>query len=439
MEQYVTYHKIIKLLELFQQSQENIGLNSFGHGNLVDFGMTQSGMTPVYPFMFVSPQSVSQDENITTYTLQILFGDRINFDMSNEIDVISNMSIQAKRFISYIKRGFNQNPDLYSRMDCNLPITAIPFLERFDDYIGGIAVDIEIIVFEDINACDYYELNPSPTPSVTPTNTVTPTPTVTPSITPTNTTTPTTTPSVTPTNTATPTVTPTNTATPTVTPSTTPPACYYMTLQRMENGANFMYYKDCNGVVQTLSDFWGGPYPSPTIYSFCAQSISQYPGPSPAYSPGSIWTNWQNVVVGECSVITPTPTNTTTPTQTPTPSITPTNTTTPTNTPSVTPTTTPSPTPGLSQTPTPTPTPTNTLTRTPTPTPTPCCLKYRIQNNGPSFSVYTSLACSGSGTVTTTIPIGQSRTTCVKIGAPAPSLSSGSVAVVTIIDDRSCC
>jgi hypothetical protein len=184
MEQYVTYHKIIKLLELFQQSQENIGLNSFGHGNLVDFGMTQSGMTPVYPFMFVSPQSVSQDENITTYTLQILFGDRINFDMSNEIDVISNMSIQAKRFISYIKRGFNQNPDLYSRMDCNLPITAIPFLERFDDYVGGIAVDIEIIVFEDINACDYYELNPSPTPSVTPTNTVTPTPTQTPGLSP---------------------------------------------------------------------------------------------------------------------------------------------------------------------------------------------------------------------------------------------------------------
>jgi hypothetical protein len=69
-------------------------------------------------------------------------------------------------------------------MDCNLPITAIPFLERFDDYVGGIAVDIEIIVFEDINACDYYELNPSPTPSVTPTNTVTPTPTQTPGLSP---------------------------------------------------------------------------------------------------------------------------------------------------------------------------------------------------------------------------------------------------------------
>ena len=157
MEEYITYHKIIKLLENYQQSQVNIGLNSFGHGNLVNFGMTDSGMTPTYPFMFVTPQTISYDENITTWTLQVLFADRINFDMSNEIDVISNMSIQAKRFISYIKRGFNQNPDLYDKMDCTLPVTGLPFLERFDDYVGGIAMDIQIVVFEDINACDYYD------------------------------------------------------------------------------------------------------------------------------------------------------------------------------------------------------------------------------------------------------------------------------------------
>jgi hypothetical protein len=59
--------------------------------------------------------------------------------------------------MSYIKRGFNQTPDLYNRLDCNLPVTAQPIMERFNDFIGGVALDIEIIVFEDINACDYYE------------------------------------------------------------------------------------------------------------------------------------------------------------------------------------------------------------------------------------------------------------------------------------------
>jgi hypothetical protein len=156
MEEYVTYHKIIQLLEDYQQSQENVGLNSFGHGNLVNFGMTESGMTPVYPFMFVTPQTVSYDENITTWTLQVLFADRINFDMSNQVDVLSDMLIASKRFISYIKRGFDQDPDLYNKMDCILPIGSQTFLERFNDYVGGVAMDIQIIVFEDINACDYY-------------------------------------------------------------------------------------------------------------------------------------------------------------------------------------------------------------------------------------------------------------------------------------------
>jgi hypothetical protein len=177
------------------------------------FGMTESGMTPTYPFMFVTPQNISYDENIITYTLQLIFADRINDDMSNEIDVISDMDIQARRFMSYIRRGMNQDPPLWNYMDCNLPLTGLPFLERFNDYVGGITIDMEVIIRTDINACDYYEFLPSPTPSITPTNTTTPT----------NTPTTTTTPTVTPTNTTTPTTTPTTTVTPTRTSTPAPP------------------------------------------------------------------------------------------------------------------------------------------------------------------------------------------------------------------------
>jgi len=176
MIEYVSYHKIIQLIEDYQISQVGIGLNSFGHGNIVEFGASPSGNTPTYPFLFATPISVSYDENITTWTIQLIFADRINDDLSNEIDVISDMSIQAKRFMSYIKRGFNQTPDLYNRLDCNLPVTAQPIMERFNDFIGGVSLDIEIIVFEDINACDYYGNDVSPTPQPTPTPTPTPEP-----------------------------------------------------------------------------------------------------------------------------------------------------------------------------------------------------------------------------------------------------------------------
>jgi hypothetical protein len=71
-------------------------------------------------------------------------------------------------------------------MDVVLPANAIPFFERFGDHVAGVAMDVQLQVFEDLNACDYYESS-TPTPSVTMTPTITPTntPTITLSVTPT--------------------------------------------------------------------------------------------------------------------------------------------------------------------------------------------------------------------------------------------------------------
>jgi len=157
MEEYVSIYKIVSLIKQYQQSQVGIGLNSFGFGNIVEFGNTDNtGMTPTYPFVFVTPQNVSYEENIVTYNMSLIFADRINDDLSNEVDVISDMDIQARRFMSFIKRGMNQTPDLYNKMDMVLPTNAVPFQERFNDFVGGVALDCSFVVFTDINACDYY-------------------------------------------------------------------------------------------------------------------------------------------------------------------------------------------------------------------------------------------------------------------------------------------
>jgi hypothetical protein len=177
MEEYVSIHKIVSLIKQYQQSQVGIGLNSFGFGNIVEFGNTDNtGMTPTYPFVFVTPQNISYEENIVTYNMSLIFADRINDDLSNEVDVISDMDIQARRFMSFIKRGMNQTPDLYNKMDIVLPTNAVPFQERFNDFVGGVALDCNFVVFTDINACDYYEPEPSPTPEPTPQPTPSPTP-----------------------------------------------------------------------------------------------------------------------------------------------------------------------------------------------------------------------------------------------------------------------
>lgn len=215
MKHYVTYKEIITLFQ--EYVEQSPVLNTFGWGNLVDFGKNTSGTSVNYPYMFVTPQSITYDENTTTYSLAIMFTDILDTTVYNDVDIVSQMSLEARRFLSYIKRGMNQNPNLYNSMDIQMGVSSLPFMERMSDHVGGVQITANIIVFEDINACDYYEeIVPTPTntPSPTPTQTSTQTPT--PSPTPTETST------QTPTPTPTPTITPTGSGTPTPTPSGTP-------------------------------------------------------------------------------------------------------------------------------------------------------------------------------------------------------------------------
>jgi hypothetical protein len=187
-------------------------LNTFGYGNLVDFGKNVSGSSVNYPFLFVVPQAIEYQENMTVYSVTMIFADILNWDLSNEKDCVSDMSMEAKRFLAYLKYGQNTLPTLYNNIDVNMPVQAIPFFERFGDHVAGVAMEVPLIVYDTLDSCDYYPTSTpvQTTPTPTPTNTLTATPTGTGTPTPTNTTTPT----QTPTNTNTPSITPTNTPIP---------------------------------------------------------------------------------------------------------------------------------------------------------------------------------------------------------------------------------
>lgn len=152
MEHYVSFHKVLDYLK--QEQQNSPRLNDFGYGDLVYF-MNDSGTTTTYPFLFVTPINITYAENTTTYTLQMIFADIVNTDLSNEKDVVSDMSLEARRFLSVVKRGF-----LDDKIDVILPAQATTFFERFNDHVGGVVLTADITVFEDINACDPY---PTPT------------------------------------------------------------------------------------------------------------------------------------------------------------------------------------------------------------------------------------------------------------------------------------
>jgi len=173
MELYLTYHKVLDKLEQFQQNY--CCLNSFGYGNLVDFGKNVSGQTVTYPYLFVVPLSVSYDQNTTTYQLSTIFADRLNENLDNEKDAVSDMSLAARQLLSEIWRG-----NLQDYFDAPLPVNGQPFMERFNDYVAGVALDLNLVVMEDINP----QVTPTNTQTSTPTATIGTTPQPTPSITP---------------------------------------------------------------------------------------------------------------------------------------------------------------------------------------------------------------------------------------------------------------
>jgi hypothetical protein len=193
--------------------------------------------SPYYPYFYVVPQDVIQKFGFMEYKFTFIISDIIQRDLENQNDVLSDTlqimdDILGQFRLSVYESLGNFNELFY----LDTPITCIPFLEKYDDLLGGWTADVTIKVMIPLDRCDapfnsFLTPTPTttptttPTPSVTPTNTATPTQTSseTPTPTPTNTETPTQTPSETPTNTPseTPTQTPTNTETGTPTPTPT--------------------------------------------------------------------------------------------------------------------------------------------------------------------------------------------------------------------------
>jgi len=151
-------------------------------------------------------------------------------------------------------------------MDLIMPVTSLPFMERFNDYVAGVALDAQIVIFEDVNACVEY---PTPTPTSTPGE---------------------------------PTPTPTNTETPTPTPSETPGECKEYEL-RTDLFAAYYSYIDCYGVPQT----WSQPFGSLDYRCAIAGTM--------------VLTSGEGTItdLGACPTPTPTPTPTNTPNLSPTP------------------------------------------------------------------------------------------------------------------------
>jgi uncharacterized delta-60 repeat protein len=329
------------------------------------------------------------------YKFTFVVSDIIQRDLANQVDVLSDTLQIMDDILGQFRLSVTQSLGNFNELYyLNTPITCTPFLEKYDDLLGGWVAEVTIEVKTPLDRCDAaFNSWLTPTPTATPTSTpAAPTPTQTA------------------TNTATPTVTPTNTETSTPTPTQT------MTPTNTETST---------------------ATPTPTN--------TETPTQTPTMTPTNTETS------------TPTPTTTTTltatNTSTPTPTVTPTNTETSTPTPSVTTTQTPTntQTPTVTSTPTNTPTsttpggsPTPTTTTTPTPSATPGPIFFSGQGFNQQVIALSKVAGSDKlyiGGAFTLYPSGTTTNRMVRVnqnGTPDSTFNIGTgfgAAVNTITED----
>lgn len=149
----VNYKQIVQDLSgiAFYHNQ----INSFGYGDITQVTMdVETQKEPVYVRMYVVPGDVTLNQNRLDYNFSIIIMDRINDDLSNQEDVMSDTLEIAKDIFTILYQSYTAEWGGFS-IDYE-PIwgpNVTPFLERFETILGGWTMNLTIEQPFDYNKC----------------------------------------------------------------------------------------------------------------------------------------------------------------------------------------------------------------------------------------------------------------------------------------------
>ena len=149
----INYKQI--LADLAQIAYHHEQINSFGFGDLAQ--VTNDIVTkqePRYTRMYVVPAGVRLNANHLHYSFSIIIMDKVNSDLSNLTEVMSDtfrtaVDIWTILFHSYTSRQGNFSWDLVVDEEPDV----LPFLERFETILGGWTLNLSMQVAFDYNSC----------------------------------------------------------------------------------------------------------------------------------------------------------------------------------------------------------------------------------------------------------------------------------------------
>lgn len=147
----------------FKQIASNLSLIAYNHPMISSFGIgditqiTNDVITkkePKYVRMYVVPESVEFNENHQHYNFSIIILDKVEEDLSNLEDVLSDTNEIAKDIWTILYRSYTLCDGNFSQMmGADYAPQLNPFTERFETILAGWTMFIKLQVPFDYNSC----------------------------------------------------------------------------------------------------------------------------------------------------------------------------------------------------------------------------------------------------------------------------------------------
>ena len=134
-------------------------ISSFGFGEVSQITMDiETKKEPKYTKMYVVPGNVTLAQNQLLYNFSIIILDRVNEDLSNQRDVMSDTLEICKDLFTILYQSYTANFGGFTLdYEVQWNSNVIPFLERYETVLAGWTINLQIQQAFDYNRCDLPE------------------------------------------------------------------------------------------------------------------------------------------------------------------------------------------------------------------------------------------------------------------------------------------
>lgn len=147
----------------YKQLLNDLGLIAMNHNQIMSFGYgdlsqitndIETHLEPLYVRMYIVPGSTIFNQGSIQYNLSIIICDRVEDDLSNQVDILSDTLEIAKDIFTILHNSYGDEFGNFTEYyEPQFGSSVVPFLERFDTILGGWTLNISISQPYDYNDC----------------------------------------------------------------------------------------------------------------------------------------------------------------------------------------------------------------------------------------------------------------------------------------------